>query len=100
MITHKRNALIALSSGEYSDYRFNGLYKVTKDMDFLEVAKAYVDQAPMCDWDDERKDLSEEAFAAYLLRHGWVIEIDYHEIHLGNYGNFEPNLRYNDRHLG
>lgn len=86
--THKAGELIGLSSGEYSDYRFNGLYRCLQDIDLGELAEQYYDQAPVCDWNEERKDVSDSGFGAYMIAQGLVEELPYDEIHCGSY-NFE-----------
>lgn len=84
-ITHKAGELIALSSGEYSDYRFNGLYRILRDCDLGDLAQAYHDQAPMCKWDKDRKDTSDSGFGSYLIANGYAKELPYDEIHCGSY---------------
>lgn len=83
--THKAGELIGLSYGEYSDYRFNGLYRCLKDIDLGDLAERYYDQAPVCEWDDERKDVDDCGFGSYLIAQGLVEEIPYDEIHCGSY---------------
>lgn len=89
MITHKKDELIGLSWGEYSDYSFNGLYRVKQDLDLAECARRYYDEAPVCEWDEKRKEASDSGFGAWLLKNGLVDELAYDEVHCGCYGNFE-----------
>lgn len=86
MISHKRSEFIVLSYGEYSDFRYNGVYRCLHDMDMAELVHAYNDQCPSSkyDWGDG-KDASVEGFAAWLTRGGHVEEIDFDEIHCGSY---------------
>lgn len=84
-ITHKAGELIGLSSGEYSDYRFNGLYRLTVDCNLAEFAQAYYAQAPGQSWDAEQKDVSDSGFGAYLIANGIAEELDYDEVHCGSY---------------
>ena len=84
-ITHKAGELIGLTSGEYSDYQFNGLYRVLKDCDVGDLAQAYHDQAPVCEWDADSKDTSDSGFGSYMIANGYADELPYDEIHCGSY---------------
>lgn len=94
-ITHREGQLFALSSGEYSDYRFNGLYRALSDVNLNELSVAYVEQVPVDEcWtgvepvEEWMKSKSDTGFGAYLIARGLAEEIDYDEIHVGNYGDF------------
>ena len=91
-ITHRTGELIGLSSGEYSDYRFNGLYRVRQPIDLSALAREYYDNAPLCDWvsiengetpEDWMHERSDSGFGAFLIARGLVDEVDYHEVHCG-----------------
>lgn len=84
-VTHKTGELIVLSGGCYSDYRFNGLYRCLQDIDIGELAEKYVEQAPVCDWDPDRKEVDDGGFGAYMISLGLVEELPYDEIHCGSY---------------
>jgi hypothetical protein len=95
-ITHKPGELIALSSGEYSDYRFNGLYAIKEPIDLPALAQEYYDNAPLADWvtvedgdpEDWMYERSDSGFGAFLIARGLVDEVSYHEVHCGS--GFEP----------
>ena len=89
MITHKKGEYIGLASGEYSDYRFNGLYRTLLDVDLADCAQRYYDAAPVCEWDDELKEADDCGLGAWLIANGIVEEIPYDEVHCGSYGTFE-----------
>ena len=86
MITHKAGELIGLSWGAYSDYRFNGLYRVLKDIDLGNCAKRYYDAIPVNEYDT--KEASDSGFGSWLIANKIVSEIDYDEVHCGSYGSF------------
>lgn len=91
IFTHKAGELIGLSFGEYSDYRFNGLYRCLKDIDLGALADRYYEQAPVYEWDEKRKNADDSGFGAYMIAQGFVEELPYDEIHCGGYGDFEIN---------
>jgi hypothetical protein len=78
--THKVGELIAFSQGEYSDYSFQGLYKVLQDLDLADLAHIF---------HMEHETNSSYDFGTWLIQRGVVEEVDYHEVHLGSYG-FDP----------
>lgn len=85
-ITHRKGELFALSSGEYSDYRFNGLYRALKDVNLAELAAEYYAQCPKTSWGGV--EATDYGWGAYLIAHGHAEEIPYDEVHCGSY-NFE-----------
>lgn len=93
-ITHMPGELIGLSSGEYSDYRFNGLYVVKQPIDLGALALEYVGAAEIEPFyadtpEDERKPymyrLSDSGFGAFLIARGLMDEVPYDEVHCGSY---------------
>lgn len=89
MISHKHGEKILFSDGEYSDYGTGPMIQVLRDLDIGELAQAYQDQAPINEYDNERRVVDNSAFAAWLVSQGWAEEIDYDEVHTGSYGQFE-----------
>lgn len=85
MISHKQGEFIGLSSGEYSDYSFNGLYRALVDIDLADCATRYYESAPTYEWDKDQKDASGHGFGAWLIANGMAEEIDYSEVHCGCY---------------
>ncbi len=86
-VTHKAGELIGLSFvDEYGDYRFNGLYHCLQNIDIGELAEQYVEQAPACAWDPDRKAVNDSGFGAYMIALGLVEELLYDEINCGSYG--------------
>jgi len=79
-ITHRFGVLIGLSSGEYSDYSFNGLYRVLKDLHLPTLAQDYHDSLKPNKWG--QKDVSATGFGSWLIRGGYVEEVAYDEVHL------------------
>lgn len=91
--THGPGDLIALSSGEYSDYRFNGLYVVKQPIDLGSLAVEYAANAPLDNcWADTPEadreawmyDVSDTGFGAFLIARGLVDEVEYDEVHCGS----------------
>lgn len=89
-ITHTPGELIGLSSGEYSDYRFNGLYVVKQPIDLgalaLEYASTVEIELRYADTpEEERKpymyQLSDSGFGAFMIARGLVDEVEYDEVH-------------------
>lgn len=96
-ITHVAGQLSVLSSGEYSDYRFNGLYRCRLPLDLIALCERYVDEAPPKDYDPEQKNLSDCGFGAWLIKNGWVDEVEYSEVHVGSgwhSSDFKPDCKH------
>lgn len=84
-----RGELVALSSGEYSDYRVDGLFKVLKDFDA---------QILLVEWAEETGRKLEKGvveidylnenikFIGWLNKKGYIEHMDYRELHTGSYG--------------
>ena len=94
--------LFCLSSGEYSDYGYEGHFLALMDItnDVLTEAKnraterAKVEpnswgKIPGPDEDWLIRDAARSNFIPELVRMGAVLDIDCTEIHLGSYGNLE-----------
>lgn len=85
MVTHKAGELFALSSGEYSDFRFNGLYRTLRDVDMAALANEYSDGCKPYEWDESRKNADANGWGAWLIANGHAEEVPYDEIHCGSY---------------
>ena len=44
-----------------------------------------MEQAPVCDWDPDRKEVDDSGFGAYMIALGLVEELPYDEIHCEDY---------------
>ena len=97
MMTHKAGELFALSSGEYSDYRFNGLYRALKDLDLVELARGYYEQCLPSNWNQGEKEADDAGWGAWLIANGYAEEVPYDEIHCGSY-EFEVDQIAADLH--
>lgn len=94
-ITHVKDQLIGLSSGEYSDYRLNGLYRCRLSLDLIALCERYIEEAPeMFEHDPKRKDVSATGFGSWLIKNGWVDEVGYSEVHLGDSWELKPRCNH------
>ena len=106
-VTHTVGEFIALSSGEYSDYRFNGLYRVLVDLDLGHLAEDYSAQAPLRWLDqprtEENLDASDDGFGAWMILKELVEPVDYDEIHCGSYhfevSSIEDGVKARRKHV-
>jgi hypothetical protein len=78
---------LALSSGEYSDYRIGCFSRVLKPItkavwgQMVEACTEPLNYAP------EEQSFNESKVAPWLVANGYIEEIPYHELHLGDYGD-------------
>jgi hypothetical protein len=81
--------LIAFTTGEYSDYCFNGLWRALKDCDLSELGAAYLNERP-----DQRHDYSfeREQFYAWLVAQGYFEYVPVREFHAGSYSCWRPSM--------
>lgn len=83
--------LICFSSGEYSDYGYNGHYLALEDLtretvnDVVEACKA---KARAEDVDGDEYGATDH-FIPELIRRGLIMIVDCQEIHLGSYSRLE-----------
>lgn len=80
--------IVAFSAGEYSDYRIGCFAKVLKPINagVWEAMRVACSEIPS--WGDEDDKYFEESKAApWLIANGYIDEIDYTELHLGEYGS-------------
>lgn len=93
---YKKNELIVLSEGEYSDYGITGLYRCLVNLDLEKLAKKYFNQAPM-KYEEERTSVTQpweinadsSGFGAWLILNRHVEEVTYTEINCGCSSGFE-----------
>ena len=100
-------SLLHVTQGEYSDYRIDGhfvaLQKITADM-VRSIGNRFVEQLQVqpeiiarserraCWKNTEPKNVTEAREEAIdivlpeMIRRGWLLSINSHEIHLGSYG--------------
>lgn len=87
----KAGTVLVTTSGEYSDYRYNGPFRVLRDFDQAEVAETFRDEwrsTPRDEWDRP----SEHDFVAWACANGFIEDLDNTwEWYLGSYG-FEPDI--------
>lgn len=99
--------LICFSSGEYSDFGYNGhflLLEALTNEKLQEVkdeakAKYSASKQAWSDWYASDKTApypegvdAHEAFVAGLIRRGVLLPINVHELHLGSYGELDIKL--------
>lgn len=103
----KAGRLFCFSSGEYSDYGYQGHYLALQDIDkdffdgVIERIEADLKKNGVPDQftqekieyyaadDYEISSAIERAFLPAIIRSGAVMEIDVQEIHIGSYGQIE-----------
>ncbi len=86
----KAGKLLALSRGAYSDYCVDGFHVALRDIDFAAALDEYLAEAQAKEpW--QASDYFEcDKFTAFLIRGGYLLAVDYSEVHLGDYGQ-TPN---------
>lgn len=80
--------LIVMSSGEYSDYTYLQSYVALQDVSvdqMRNLAEAVNRERAHMAHEGEYVD-PQSMFLVELIRKGWVLSIDHHEIHIGSYG--------------
>jgi hypothetical protein len=69
--------LITISTGCYSDYDVEGVFRVKKSFDAVEVLKH---------WEGDRDSYDScKRFLGYLASQGYIEDVPSRELHLGNY---------------
>lgn len=81
MATH--GSLLSMEEGEYSDYQVKGFFVVLSDFSPHELMEEYRAQSEDSSYRDH------DGFAAYLIRRGLLLEIQYGVLHIGNYYGFD-----------
>lgn len=80
--------IIILAEGEYSDYRTGPLFRCLKDVNLEDLAREFYPNAPKSEWSG-RRNADASTFTLWLIQNGWVEELEYSEVHVGSYGEFE-----------
>lgn len=77
--------LLAVTSGAYSDYSFNGVYKVLKNFETLKVGQTFLDQLPKgtSSWS------AIERLIPFLTKEGYIEELAVEEVNVG-YSCLDP----------
>lgn len=86
--------IVVFSRGEYSDYGYSGIFlalvHITEEMfsDAVDAAKAKARAENAKEtWSDGNDDYGADGyFIPELIRRGWVMDLEYREIHTGSYG--------------
>jgi len=86
--TFVKDELIALSNGEYSDYRVNGLFKALKGFDANAELLRWAHETSRKVNSDGSVPYTPEgiSFMPWLVQSGFVEDVDYRELPLGCYG--------------
>lgn len=79
--------MVAFSCGEYSDYSISGFSRVLKPINeaVWDAMVAGCTAPPSYDPDDDPR-FHEEKAVPWLVANGYVEEVEYTELHLGDYG--------------
>lgn len=92
MTIAKAGTLISVENGCYSDYGVIGFFVVLKDFEPMAEVTAWGEQYP-----DQKASYAfkEHEFLALLISKGYLLEISYATLHLGDYSRinevrFEP----------
>lgn len=79
----KAGQLITLERGEYSDYQVMGFFVVLQDLDLFEQLNLCFpcpyDMAPI------KVRVNSGDFRAFLIKHGFLLEIEYGEVYVDGY---------------
>lgn len=91
IVDFEKDSFLILSSGEYSDYIVNGLFKVLKKFNAedklnewaKETGRKYSrdDEGIIDDYGN-----NEIGFTGWLNANGYIEDIEHRELHLGDYG--------------
>jgi hypothetical protein len=93
LLDYPEGVVLAFSEGCYSDYRTTGFYKTLKPCNLPALAKQFIsdDLARIREpW--EFKDYNIGRFALWLMANKYIEAIDYQEVHLGDYGEFNDEF--------
>jgi hypothetical protein len=83
---HKAGTIVVFETGKYSDYAFDGPYKVLRDFDTRTAADEGIAQYKQEDvWDR----FGPYELVPYLVSAGYVEEIPHVNEHIGSYGELE-----------
>ncbi|ENQ1627738.1 hypothetical protein ACEOHO_004104 [Vibrio vulnificus] len=97
-LTYTKGELIALSTGEYSDYCVNGLVRALKDFDASVLLEEWAAENAVLLEDTNmvrytRKVCREKengmSFLGWLNKNGYTEDVKYRELHTGSYDDVE-----------
>lgn len=80
----KAGRLFCVEEGEYSDYQVIGFFVALVDFCPDDEVEAFIKENPS---NAEKYKFSNEAFLAFLLAKGFLLEIEYGTFHLADYRN-------------
>lgn len=78
----KAGTLLSTSEGCYSDFSVTGFFVVLQDFSPAEQLSTFLAANP---GQKGRYNFQTGAFSAYLLRQGLLLEVQYSELHMGDY---------------
>ena len=87
-----RGELFFVSSGEYSDYQVNGIFKCLKEFnpdEFACPATKRIYSEVNKTW---YASFEEEAYLSLLTIGGFIEQVPAFEFHLSDYGDYEPSI--------
>lgn len=77
----KKDSILLITTGDYSDYYVQGLFKVIKEINKITVVSEFNEACPAVGRDDRQS-----KFLAWLAASGYVEDIEHEEWHIGSYG--------------
>lgn len=102
-LKYKKDELILITSGEYSDYMHDGLFKVLIDFDASDLIEQWaVSNAKLTECYDgiidkikvyNQKREGSICFQSWLERNGYIKIIEYSELHTGCWGDITLSSR-------
>jgi hypothetical protein len=94
-LRYPKGSIMVMTTGEYSDFRVCGFLVAVQDCDLPALAQAFhaermaeLEAEGNADWDTP----DPNDFPSWLVAKGHAMPVDAHEIHLGGYGEFEPEF--------
>lgn len=96
VLKYKPGVVIQFSHGEYSSYGMVGLVVTLKECDLPALAQQYVGQRKAAiAAGKEYREAEPENFPSWLITNGYVMPVDYQEVHLGGYQWWHPEFGIN-----
>lgn len=93
---YSRGALIGFESGEYSDFRFDGMLVALQDIDLPALAQQYVKERTAEKAAGKLKDYERandyNEFMGWLVAQQYAAPISYSSVHLGSYTEFNTEF--------
>lgn len=75
--TIKAGRLVSFESGEYSDYHIMGFFVTLQDLDVEQAITEWTKEIEIPPEDHPYRGIEGIGFLAFLLREGYLVEIDY-----------------------